>query len=77
MKLLKALIVAISIATLPFALVAVGPAQQLNCWGLRPTSRIEVVKHTEEYNLDSFSGSNDSDGNANDNGRHDQTRDEE
>lgn len=37
MKLWKLLLVALSVATLPFALVAVGQAQQLTCWGLRPT----------------------------------------
>jgi hypothetical protein len=37
MKLWKLLLVAMSVATLPFALVAVGQAQQLTCWGLRPT----------------------------------------
>lgn len=36
MKLWKLLLVALSVATLPFALVAVGQAQQLTCWGLRP-----------------------------------------
>ena len=40
MKLRKLLLVAMSVTTLPFALVAVGQAQQLTCWGLRPT-RIE------------------------------------
>jgi len=37
MKLWKFLLVAMSVAVLPFALVAVGQAQQLTCWGLRPT----------------------------------------
>jgi hypothetical protein len=37
MKLWELLLVVMSVATLPFALVAVGPAQQLTCWGLRPT----------------------------------------
>lgn len=37
MKLWKLLLVAMSVATLPFALVAVGQAQELTCWGLRPT----------------------------------------
>jgi hypothetical protein len=36
MKIWKVFLVAISIAILPFALVGVGQAQQLNCWGLRP-----------------------------------------
>lgn len=46
MKLWKFLLVAISIATLPCALVAVGQAQQLNCWGLRPT-RIGYTEETD------------------------------
>ena len=36
MKLWKTILIAISVAILPFALVSVGQAQQLNCWGLRP-----------------------------------------
>jgi hypothetical protein len=36
MKLWKTLLIAISVAILPFALVGVGQAQQLTCWGLRP-----------------------------------------
>ena len=47
MKLWKLLLVAMSIATLPFALVAVGQAQQLNCWGLRPT-RIGYTEETDD-----------------------------
>jgi hypothetical protein len=46
MKLWKLLLVAMSVATLPFALVAVGQAQQLTCWGLRPT-RIEDTAKTD------------------------------
>ena len=46
MKLWKLLLVAMSVATLPFALVAVGQAQQLTCWGLRPT-RIEYTEETD------------------------------
>jgi hypothetical protein len=46
MKLWKLLLVAMSVATLPFALVAVGQAQQLTCWGLRPT-RIEDTEETD------------------------------
>jgi len=37
MKLWKTFLVALSIAILPFALVGVGQAQQLNCWGLTPS----------------------------------------
>jgi hypothetical protein len=44
MKLWKLLLVAMSVATLPFALVAVGQAQQLTCWGLRPT----LIENTED-----------------------------
>jgi hypothetical protein len=44
MKFWKSLLVALSVATLPFALVAVGQAQQLTCWGLRPTQ----IGDTEE-----------------------------
>lgn len=46
MKLWKLLLVAMSVATLPFALVAVGQAQQLTCWGLRPT-RIGDTEDTD------------------------------
>jgi hypothetical protein len=46
MKLWKLLLVAMSVATLPFALVAVGQAQQLTCWGLRPT-RIGDTEETD------------------------------
>lgn len=46
MKLWKLLLVAMSVATLPFALVAVGQAQQLTCWGLRPT-QIEDTEETD------------------------------
>jgi len=52
MKLWKFLLVAISIATLPCALVAVGQAQQLNCWGLRPT-RFEYTEETDHLVPDS------------------------
>ncbi len=44
MKLWKLLLVAMSVATLPFALVAVGQAQQLTCWGLRST----LIEDTED-----------------------------
>jgi hypothetical protein len=37
MKLWKYFLIAISVAILPFALVGVGQAQQLTCWGLRPS----------------------------------------
>jgi hypothetical protein len=47
MKLWKLLLVAMSVATLPFALVAVGQAQQLTCWGLRPTQ----IGDTEEPDI--------------------------
>lgn len=46
MKLWKLFLVAMSVATLPFALVAVGQAQQLTCWGLRPT-RIGDTEETD------------------------------
>ena len=36
MRLWKTLLVAISVAILPLALVGVGQAQQMTCWGLRP-----------------------------------------
>jgi hypothetical protein len=36
MKLWKVFLIAISVAILPFALVGVGQAQQMNCWGLAP-----------------------------------------
>jgi hypothetical protein len=42
MKLWKTLLIAISVAILPFALVGVGQAQQLTCWGLRPN----LTEHT-------------------------------
>ena len=47
MKLWKLLLVAMSVATLPLALAAVGPAQQLTCWGLRPT-RIGYTEGTDD-----------------------------
>jgi len=50
MKLWKLLLVAMSVATLPFALVAVGQAQQLTCWGLRPT-RIGDTEETDNQLL--------------------------
>ena len=37
MKLWKIFIVATTAMILPLALVSVGYAQELNCWGLRPT----------------------------------------
>jgi hypothetical protein len=46
MKLWKALLVALSVAVLPFALVAVGQAQQLTCWGLG-TARNEYTEETD------------------------------
>lgn len=46
MKLWRLLLVAISVSTLPFALVAVGQAQQLTCWGLNPT-RIGDTEETD------------------------------
>jgi hypothetical protein len=46
MKLWKFLLVAMSVAVLPFALVAVGQAQQLTCWGLRP-ARIGDTEKTD------------------------------
>lgn len=36
MRLWKIFLVLISVAILPFALVGVGQAQQMNCWGLAP-----------------------------------------
>jgi len=45
MRLWKLLLVVISIVVLPSALVAVGPAQQLTCWGLR--GRIEDNKEPD------------------------------
>lgn len=36
MRLWKVLLVLLSVAILPFALVGVGQAQQMNCWGLAP-----------------------------------------
>jgi len=45
MKLWKLLLVVMSVAVLPSALVAVGQAQQLTCWGLRP--RIEGAEETD------------------------------
>jgi hypothetical protein len=46
MKNWKLLLVAISIAVLPFALVAVGQAQQMTCWGLRP-AQIKNIEGTD------------------------------
>jgi hypothetical protein len=45
MKLWKFFLIVISVAVLPSALVAVGQAQQLTCWGLRP--RIEDAEETD------------------------------
>jgi len=50
MKLWKLLLITMSAATLPFALVAVGQAQQLTCWGLRPT----LIEDTEDANSPVF-----------------------
>jgi len=36
MKSWKIFLIAISVAILPFALVGVGQAQEMNCWGLAP-----------------------------------------
>jgi hypothetical protein len=36
MKLWKIFLITISVAILPFALVGVGQAQEMNCWGLTP-----------------------------------------
>jgi hypothetical protein len=49
MKLWKTLLIAISVAILPFALVGVGQAQQLTCWGLRPnlTQRTDRTEFSE------------------------------
>ncbi|HVP15964.1 MAG TPA: hypothetical protein VMT42_01185 [candidate division Zixibacteria bacterium] len=50
MKLWKTLIIAVSVVILPFALVGVGQAQQMTCWGLRPnlTERTEHTDYSEE-----------------------------
>ncbi|MGD0159832.1 MAG: hypothetical protein ABSB89_05995 [Candidatus Bathyarchaeia archaeon] len=50
MKLWKTILIAISVAILPLALVGVGQAQQLNCWGLRPnlTERSENADFPEQ-----------------------------
>lgn len=47
MKLWKTLLIAISVAILPFALVGVGQAQQMTCWGLRPN----LTERTDHTNL--------------------------
>jgi len=52
MKSWKLLLIAISIALLPFALVAVGQAQQLTCWGLRP-AQIKNIEGMDNPVLDS------------------------
>ena len=44
MKLWKAFVIAVSVAILPFALVGVGQAQQMTCWGLAP-SQTKVSEH--------------------------------
>ena len=51
MKLWKTVLIAISVAILPLALVGVGQAQQLNCWGLRPnlTERTEHTNFPEKW----------------------------
>ena len=51
MKLWKTLLIAINVAILPFALVGVGQAQQLTCWGLRPNlpERTEYINYSERY----------------------------
>jgi len=51
MKLWKTLLIAVSVAILPFALVGVGQAQQLTCWGLRPnlTERREYTNYSEQH----------------------------
>lgn len=41
LKLRKILLVAATALILPLALVSVGYAQELNCWGLRPTRKEE------------------------------------
>jgi hypothetical protein len=46
MKLWKNILIAISVAILPLALVGVGQAQQLTCWGLRP-NLTERTDHTD------------------------------
>ena len=45
MKLWKLILLIMRVAVLPFALVAVGQAQQLTCWGLR--SRVEETEETD------------------------------
>jgi len=50
MKMWKTILLAISVAILPLALVGVGQAQQLNCWGLRPnlperTDKTDSLEH--------------------------------
>ena len=47
MKLWKVFLIAISAAILPFALVGVGQAQQMTCWGLRPSQTED--KHQVKY----------------------------
>jgi hypothetical protein len=53
MKLWKTLLIAISVAVLPFALIGVGQAQQLTCWGLRPnlTERTEYTSYSEQHSI--------------------------
>ena len=50
MKLWKTILIAISVTILPLALVGIGQAQQLNCWGLRPnlTVRTENADFPEQ-----------------------------
>ena len=51
MKLWKTLLIAISVAILPFALVGVGQVQQMTCWGLRPN----LTERTEDTNFEQLS----------------------
>ena len=48
MRLWKILLIAATTAILPLALVSVGYAQELNCWGLRPvrTNEVEPCEHS-------------------------------
>jgi hypothetical protein len=51
MKLWKTLLIVASVAILPFALVGVGQAQQLTCWGLRPNlpEKTEFTNYSEQH----------------------------
>ena len=53
MKLWKMFLVATTAIILPLALVSVGYAQELNCWGLSPT-RTDEEKHIEYSSLGSY-----------------------